>query len=177
LTVAVNVTGRAVREGLSELVTVVVVASAAFAVVMVRLQPPAIEPRSPLVSSTTKSCHAPLGLIPVNAPARVVCDDGVGAGAGRVSVVPAATLVGRYVPDGTLPLGTVPAAASSKVKVALLAKISASLPASDRTMRFAPVGATTMASTSLSAEWVRPLKATVTLVTAPVIPDTLTDDG
>ena len=34
-----------------------------------------------------------------------------------------------------------------------------------------------MASTSLSAEWVRPLKATVTLVTAPVIPDTLTDDG
>ena len=79
VTVAVNVTALPVWDGFADEATVVVVEAAAV-VVIVRLQPPLIVPTSPDASSTTYSCHVPLGLIPVKAPASVVCADGLGAG-------------------------------------------------------------------------------------------------
>ena len=92
VTVAVNVTGVPVIDGLTELLTVVVVAAAPTAVVRVRVHPPAIEPTSPVASSTTNSCQLPLGAAFVNASAKVTAEDGAGAGAGKVS--PAPLLVG-----------------------------------------------------------------------------------
>ncbi len=52
-----------------------------------------------------------------------------------------------------------------------------SLAASDRTIRFSPSGATTMASMSLSEPCVRLWKVTVTLLIGPDMPDTVMDDG
>ncbi len=52
-TLAAKVTSSPVVEVASEEVTLVVVDAAAVSVVMVRLHPPAIEPRSPVASSTT----------------------------------------------------------------------------------------------------------------------------
>ncbi len=65
----------------------VVVLTAATSVVMIRLQPPAIVPTRRPVSSTANNCQMPFGLMPVNAPARVVWFDGVGAGDGKLSAL------------------------------------------------------------------------------------------
>lgn len=173
-------TGSPVVEVASDEVTVVVVATAVTSVVMVRLQPPAMLPTSPLVSSTMNSLHSPLGLMPAKAPAKVVWLDGVGAGAGKLSTAaPGLLFVGGNVPLGTLTIsGTPEAAESEKVRLMLLASLRLfGSPRSDSTTRLAPVGDTTIASTSLSAPWVRPLNVTVTLVTTPVIPLTGMIDG
>ena len=110
--------------------------------------------------------------MPVKAPARVVWDEGAGAGR-REAVARRRWLVGLYVPVGTSPVGTGPRRGSANVRVALW-------PNGESRGRVADVGqhhevlhrsgATSNASTSFSAEWVRLLKVTVTLVTAPAMP-------
>src|SRR3954454_18982594 len=78
------------------------------------------------------------------------------------------------------PVGTGPADESSKVSVAFEAnaRLLVGSPTSDSTTRFpCPFGATTMASMSLTAEWVRLLKVTVTLLRDPANPETAMPDG
>jgi hypothetical protein len=159
-------------------VVVALVVVAVAAVVMVRLHPPAIDPVSP-VASTTNSCQLPFGLMPVKAPANVVADDWAGAGAGNESG-PFGP-VGRYVPDGTTDV-VAPrielAAPSLNVKVALVAvrRLPVS-PTSDSTVRLLPFGATSMASMSLRAACVTPVIVTLTAATRPFIPATVTAEG
>lgn len=101
-------------------------------------------------------------------------------GCGKAVALPARAVVRRTIAAiDTLPLSRMAeSAASSKVSVALLAKVKvlAAL-ASDSTTRFSPLGATAIASTSLRMPWVRLWKVTVALVTRPVIPLTVMDDG
>jgi len=50
-------------------------------------------------------------------------------------------------------------------------------PTSERITIFCPAGPTRSISTSLAHEWLKPLSVTVTLVTVPVIPETLIAEG
>ena len=96
VTVAVKVTEVPVVDGFGEELTTVVVDAATSEVVIVTLHPPAIDPVSPVASSTTYRLHVPFGLVPVKVP-RVVADPGAGAGAGNESAPgsPASVSVGR----------------------------------------------------------------------------------
>ena len=79
VTVAVNVTAWPKVDGLSDEVNAVVVGAA---VLMLRHQPPPIDPLSPLASSSTNSCQTPFGFWPLNVES-VVAAEGAGAGAGN----------------------------------------------------------------------------------------------
>ena len=94
VTVAVNVTLAPVVDGFSDEVTAVEVATAASSVVIVRLQPPLIDPMSPVASSTMYRLQVPLGLVPENAAASVRCVLGAGAGDGNESAPAAPPFVG-----------------------------------------------------------------------------------
>ncbi|WP_243695315.1 hypothetical protein [Agromyces protaetiae] len=179
VTVAVNVTEEPVVDGLADEVRAVEVATAAAAVVIVRLQPPAMEPESPAASSTRYSDHAPLAAMPANAPAKVVCADGVGAGPGNASAVPLSLFVGRKVPLDTVPPpASGPPAASENVRVAFVAGTPApDGPMSDMNTRFSPVGETSRASMSPVAGCESEASVTVTAVTGPVNPLTVIGDG
>src|SRR5918998_5265463 len=83
VTVAVKVTDWPVRDGFSDDVTPVLVATAP-AVVMLSVHPPEMLPASGQASSRTYRLHVPFGSIPLNA-ARVVLPDGDGAGGGKAS--------------------------------------------------------------------------------------------
>src|SRR5262245_10149212 len=87
VTVAVNVTLPAVSDGFGDDTSEVLVATAVSCVVIVRLHPPVIDPLSPWASSTTNKRHVPFGLIPLNAPAKVVVEPGAGAGDGHESAL------------------------------------------------------------------------------------------
>src|SRR5262245_8295521 len=118
---------------------------AAVPVVIVIDQPPPIDPVSPATSSTTNSCHCPLGLLPLKTPS-VVAELGGGAGAGNRSGAPALTLVGWNVPVPSAPVaGIGPGAWSSNVSVPLTGKPVSPL-TSDITTRFWPAGPTSRTS-------------------------------
>ncbi len=72
-------------------------------------------------------------------------------------------------------VGTVPAAASLKVKLTPVAAVAP--PASDIKITFCPPGPTSRMSMSAGKVWDRPLSVTVTFVTVPVKPETTIFDG
>jgi hypothetical protein len=83
---------------------------------IVRLQPPAIDPTSLEMVSSTNSCQVPFGSVPLKTLS-MLPNGGGGAGAGNVGDKrPGSLIVGLNVPE-TSRLGTVLAAASSKVNV------------------------------------------------------------
>ena len=88
-TAAVKVTGSPVVDVVSELVTAVVVVTRGWSVVMV--EAPATGHRADITAGVVhdEQRQVPLAVLrPVNAPARVVWLDGVGAGAGNESAAP-----------------------------------------------------------------------------------------
>src|SRR5215213_777006 len=131
-----------------------------------RLQPPEMVPRSPPASSTTNRRHAPLGLVPLKS-ARAAPKGAAGAGAGKVSPVP--ELVGRKVPETMVV--PITGAASSKVRLALIASVEP--PTSDIRMIRCPAGPASRMSISPGKVWLSPEIDAVTLVTVPLIPETL----
>jgi hypothetical protein len=144
----------------------------------VRLQPRAIDPPVKIVSSTTKSCQVPFGSVPLKAE-RALPYGPDGAVAGKMSGSPGGTLsmfVGLNVPVTMSPAsGRKLVAASSNVNVTLSAFPLE--PVSDISTTVVPVGPTRRTSTSFGNWWEYCVIVTVTFVTAPDTPETLTSDG
>lgn len=140
---------------------------------MLNSQPPDRLPPSELKASTTYSDHVPLGLVPLKADKAAVTLVGTGAGEGKLS--PAEIFVGRYVPEvsGAADMGM--AEESSRVRTKPDTAVEP--PTSDSIIVFCPPGPTRSMSTSLGNVWPKPFSLTVTFVTVPVSPATVTFDG
>src|SRR5262245_28931786 len=141
---------------------------------MLRHQPPAREPVSPVASSRTQSFHVPLGSAPVKTPrdATVVT---AGAGAGKTSTA-ASKFVGLNVPlVRTVPSPSPVAAASLKVR--LTPTMSVPPPASDSISVAWPPGPWTEMSRSSGNVCVKPRICTEATDAAVGAPPTRMLDG
>ena len=142
-------------------------------VLSVSVHPRLISPTSPMLVSATKSFHSPLGFTPLKM-SRLTGYGNSGAGAGRL--VFEVVAAGRLTTSGhEEPTGIGFAACWSKIHVKLsmssppqLAVISAA---------FLPLGATSSSLRSAGWVWLTPLRVTLTSLTGPATPPTVTKEG